>query len=131
MTSQLIGRFIGSAISATRAVYGEGPLTRYAARLVVPSDTEHEILALKGIAVAYVMAPRGQEPRYLREREILADLVGVLADRGPSELEQPFAADWRAAPDDATRLRVVVDQVASLTDLSALAQHRRLVTPGA
>jgi dGTPase len=129
MTSQLIGRFIGSAIGATRAVYGEGPLTRYAARLVVPSDTEHEILALKGIAVAYVMAPRGQEPRYQREREILADLVRVLADRAPDELEPPFAADWRAAPDDGARLRVVVDQVASLTDLSAIALHKRLVTP--
>lgn len=130
MTSQLIGRFIGSAITATRDVYGEGALTRYAARLMVPSDTEHEILALKGIAVTYVMAPRGEEPRYQREREILADLVHVLADHGPDELETPFAADWRAAADDAARLRVVVDQVASLTDLSALALHRRLVTPG-
>ncbi|PUB27084.1 dGTPase [Promicromonospora sp. AC04] len=129
MTSQLIGRFIGSAIAATRAEFGEGDLTRYAARLVVPADTEHEILALKGIAVTYVMAPRGQEPRYLREREMLTDLVRVLADRGPDELEKPFAADWRAAPDDAARLRVVVDQVASLTDLSAIALHRRLVTP--
>ena len=112
-------------------MYGEGLLTRYDARPVVPSDTEHEILALKGIAVAYVMAPRGQEPRYLREREILTDLVRVLADRAPSELEKPFAADWRAAPDDAARLRVVVDQVAWLTDLSALALHARPLTPGA
>ncbi|MFD6446777.1 hypothetical protein ACFWEJ_16850, partial [Promicromonospora sp. NPDC060204] len=31
------------------------------------------------------------------------------------------------ASDDAARLRVVVDQVASLTDLSAIALHRRLV----
>ena len=128
MTSQLIGRFIGSAIAATRAEYGEGALTRYAARLVVPAETEHEIMALKGIAVAYVMAPRGQEPRYAREREILTELVGVLADRGPGELEPPFAADWRTVSDDAARLRVVVDQVASLTDLSAIALHRRLVT---
>jgi dGTPase len=128
MTSQLIGRFIGAAIAATRAAYGEGALTRYAARLVVPAETEHEILALKGIAVAYVMAPRGQEPRYLREREILADLVRVIADRAPAELEPPFAADWHAASDDAGRLRVVVDQVASMTDLSAIALHARLVT---
>ena len=71
------------------------------------------------------MAPRGQEPRYLREREILADLVRVIADRAPDELEPPFAADWRAAPDDAGRLRVVVDQVSSLTDASAFTR-----TPG-
>ncbi|MDQ6740782.1 MAG: hypothetical protein M3021_10595, partial [Actinomycetota bacterium] len=34
---------------------------------------------------------------------------------------------WREASDDGARLRVVVDQVASLTDVSALALHERLV----
>ena len=38
-----------------------------------------------------------------------------------------FAADWRDADDDGARLRVVIDQVASLTDVSALALHERLV----
>jgi dGTPase len=38
----------------------------------------------------------------------------------------PFQADFAAAADDDTRLRVVVDQVASLTDASALAWHARL-----
>jgi dGTPase len=37
-----------------------------------------------------------------------------------------FRADYEAAGDDAERLRVVVDQVASLTDASALAWHDRL-----
>lgn len=129
-TSQLIGRFIGDALAATRAEYGDGPLTRYSARLVVPEETNAEILALKGIAVTYVMAPREREPLYLRQREMLADLVKVLADRAPLALEPPFAADWTAAPDDAARLRVVVDQVASLTDVSAMQLHARLVRPG-
>jgi dGTPase len=129
-TSQLIGRFIGDALAATRAEYGDGPLTRYSARLVVPEETSAEILALKGIAVTYVMAPREREPLYLRQREMLADLVKVLADRAPLALEPPFAADWTAAPDDAARLRVVVDQVASLTDVSAMQLHARLVRPG-
>ena len=127
MTSQLIGRFVDGAVSATRSEYGEGPLTRYGARLMVPEETELEILALKGIAVTYVMAPRGMEPRYEREREIIADLVRVLADRAPDELEQPFAADWKDAADDAERLRAVIDQVASLTDLSAMSLHVRLM----
>lgn len=129
-TSQLIGRFIGDAHAATRAEYGDGPLTRYSARLVVPEETSAEILALKGIAVTYVMAPREREPLYLRQREMLADLVKVLADRAPLALEPPFAADWTAAPDDAARLRVVIDQVASLTDVSAMQLHARLVRPG-
>src|SRR3712207_6657876 len=108
-TSQLIGRFAGAAQAATREKYGEGPLTRYAASLVVPHETLAEILVLKGLAVTYVMAPREQEPLYARQREILTDLVRVFADRAPLALEPPFAADWAAAPDDAARLRVVVE----------------------
>ena len=34
---------------------------------------------------------------------------------------------WRQAPDDAARLRVVVDQVASLTDEQAVAWHAALI----
>lgn len=126
MTSQLIGRFCGAAIRATRAVHGEAPLTRYAASLVVPPETVAEILVLKGLAVTYVMAPREQEPLYLRQRELVTELVGVLVERGADELEPPFAADWREAEDDGARLRVVVDQVASLTDVSAVDWHSRL-----
>jgi dGTPase len=96
---------------------------------VVPIETQAEILVLKGLAVAYVMAPRELEPLYHRQREVLADLVRVLGERAPLALEPPFAADWRAAADDAARLRVVVDQVASLTDVSAAELHARLVPP--
>ncbi|GAA4729220.1 deoxyguanosinetriphosphate triphosphohydrolase [Isoptericola chiayiensis] len=126
-TSQLIGRFSGAAQRATREVYGEGPLTRYTARLVVPPETADEILALKGVAVTYVMAPRESEPLYGAQREIVTELVEVLCDRAPVALEAQFAADWHAAPDDGARLRVVVDQVASLTDVSAMQLHARLV----
>lgn len=129
LTSQLIGRFCGAAIDATREVYGPGPLTRYDAELVVPDTTLAEILLLKGLAVTFVMAPREQEPLYRRQRELLADLVEVLSDRAPVALETPFAADWDRASDDAARLRVVIDQVASLTDVSAAAWHARLVHP--
>lgn len=129
MTSQLIGRFCGAVIQATREAYGPGPLTRYDAELAVPVPTQAEILVLKGLAVTYVMAPREHEPLYRRQREIIADLVAVLADRAPVALEPPFAADWQDAADDGARLRVVVDQVASLTDVSAAEWHARLVHP--
>jgi dGTPase len=128
-TSQLIGRFAKAAQRATRQGHGPEPLTRYAADLLVPVETQAEILVLKGLAVAYVMAPRELEPLYHRQREVLADLVRVLSDRAPIALEPPFAADWRAAADDAARLRVVIDQVASLTDVSAAELHARLVPP--
>jgi dGTPase len=61
-----------------------------------------------------------------RQRAVLAELVAALVERAPAHLEVPFAADWAAAPDDFARLRVVVDQVASLTDVSAGAWHARL-----
>lgn len=128
-TSQLIGRFAKAAQRATRELYGPGPLTRYGARLVVPDETVQEILVLKGLAVAYVMAPREREPLYHRQREVLADLVHIIADRAPLSLEPAFAADWAEAADDAARLRVVIDQVASLTDVSAGDWHARLVRP--
>ncbi len=130
-TSELIGRFAKAAQRATRERYGHGPLTRYAAALVVPAETTAEILVLKGLAVAYVMAPRELEPLYARQREMLTDLVRVLSQRAPLALEPPFAADWAQAPDDAARLRVVVDQVASLTDVSAAVYHARLLGGGA
>ena len=41
-----------------------------------------------------------------------------------------FAPLWKAAPDDAARLRVVIDQVASLTDHAAVAWHGTLVAAG-
>jgi dGTPase len=128
-TSQLNGRFARAAQVATRERYGPGPLTRYGADLIVPEETVAEILVLKGLAVSYVMAPRELEPLYQRQQDLLADLVRVLSDRAPIALEPPFAADWHAAADDAARLRVVVDQVASLTDVSAAAWHARLAPP--
>ncbi|HLS49327.1 MAG TPA: deoxyguanosinetriphosphate triphosphohydrolase, partial [Actinomycetaceae bacterium] len=129
LTSQLIGRFCGAAHDATREAAGEGPLTRYAADLVVPAATTAEIVVLKGVAAHYVMAPREQEPMHGHQRRVLQELVGALVDAGPQELEAPFVADWHAA-EEAGRLRVIIDQVASLTDASAHAWHDRLCSGG-
>jgi dGTPase len=67
-----------------------------------------------------------RQPIYQRQTDVLQQLVSVLNATGDSHLETMFAADWREAPDDSARLRVVIDQVASLTDASALALHERL-----
>ena len=99
---------------------------RYRADLVVPSDVRAEIQLLKGMAVHYVMSPRELEPVYFQQRTLLVDLVGALMDAGPAELEEPFAADWRATQDEGRRLRAVIDQVATLTDPSASRMHARL-----
>ncbi|KFI52483.1 deoxyguanosinetriphosphate triphosphohydrolase [Bifidobacterium biavatii] len=125
-TSDLIGRFAWSVEEATRAAYGAGPLVRYGANVVIPEETSYEIVALKGIAVYFVMEPRAREPLHQEERRIVEDLIDVLMADSPrpsDALETVFLDDWNDATNDDERLRVAVDQVASLTDTSALALH--------
>ncbi|HEX8630957.1 MAG TPA: deoxyguanosinetriphosphate triphosphohydrolase [Catenuloplanes sp.] len=126
MTSMLTGRFVAAAVDATVAAYGAGPLRRYAADLVVPRSVRAQCALLKGMALRYVMRRAGAAPWYTRQREILTDLVHGLTGRAPELLDPVFAPLFKAAGDDASRLRVVVDQVASLTDHAAVAWHRRL-----
>jgi dGTPase len=83
---------------------------------------------LKGIAAHYVMQADDRVALMARQRELLAELVAVLVDRGSDALDRPYADDWRHAADDSARLRVVIDQVASLTDLTAVSWHQRLVS---
>lgn len=127
VTSVLTGRFVAAAVGATRSAAGPGPLRRYAADLVVPRRTRAECALLKGLALRYVMRRPGARPWYEQQREILTGLVHALARRAPHGLDPVFAPLWQAAPDDAARLRVIIDQVASLTDPGAISWHRRLV----
>jgi dGTPase len=118
LTSQLIGRFAGTAVAATRAAHPAGSLTRFQADVVVPPETEAEIGVLKGIVAANVMSTNSRKPIYARQRGILTELADALWAR-PEHLDIGFAEDWLAAADDTARRRVIVDQVASLTDVSA------------
>ena len=130
MTSQLIGRFAMSAVEATRDVAGDGQLTRYGAQLVVPHETDLEIAVLKGIATAFVMTVRDAQPLYENQNEILTILVNALMETDGRFLSPEFTGDWREIGDgpgaEAARLRLVVDQVACLTDTSAVALHDRI-----
>ncbi len=56
---------------------------------------------LKGIAAHYVMRTDDRVALMERQRDLIADLVTALTDRGPDDLERPFADDWHAAADDA------------------------------
>lgn len=126
LTSQLIGRFAGGAVAATRAAFPQQALSRFGADIVVPREIQAEIAVLKGIVAAFVMSRNTRQPIYTLQREYLTSLADALYERGPEDLDAGFASDWRIAADDAARRRVVVDQVASLTDQSALAWHERL-----
>ena len=126
LTSDLIGRFCGAVQQATFAA-GQGPFVRYQAGISVPEESRVEMAVLKGIAAHYVMQAEDRLALMTRQRELLAELVDALLRVAPDHLERPFADDWLQATDDSERLRVVVDQVASLTDASAVSWHARVV----
>ena len=123
-TSTLIGRFCSAAERATRAAYGETDLTRYAADLVVPDRERAECALLKAVTALYVMRRPEAAAIQSRERDVVEELVHlVLANEA---LDPYFREQWDLAADDAGRSRVVVDQVAGLTDAAAVALHARL-----
>ncbi|KQY58861.1 deoxyguanosinetriphosphate triphosphohydrolase [Aeromicrobium sp. Root495] len=119
LTSGLIGRFAIAAQNATVHRWGSGPLTRYRADLEVPEGTRDEITVLKSIAAHYVMRADDRVAQLSDQRDLLRSLVSHLVLGGGRHLEPEFAADLERADGDAAALRVVIDQVASLTDVSA------------
>jgi dGTPase len=124
--SQLIGRFVLAAEVETRKVHGDGPLTRYSADLVVPREQKIEVDFLKSIAGHYLISAAASQERYAKQKVVIHELVEMLYAAAPKELDPIFEDDWKAATSDAQRLRVVVDQIASLTDPGAYLLHAHL-----
>ena len=125
-TSTLIGRFSRAAQIATQIVYGDAVLTRYAADLVVPEEARDEVAVMKAMAVRYVMRRPGAEAIYAEQRGIITEVVQALMDREGRDLDPLHGSAFTLAENDASRLRAVVDQVASLTDVSIVEWHQRL-----
>ena len=128
MTSRLIGRFVVTVEQATRAEHGPGPLTRHGGRLVVPREARAECAVLKAVAAHYVMHAAERVALHVRQREVVAELVAAF-EADPDRLDPDLRHDWDDAAGDAAALRVLVDQVASLTDVRALTLHRRWCRP--
>ena len=126
LTSDLIGRFCTDVRGATHEKYGTGPLTRYDADLVVPRETALAIATLKGVAAHYVMRADDRVAVLATQRAVVGDLVSALRSKGPELMQPVFRIDFEKAASQSDQLRVIVDQVASLTDASALAWHARL-----
>lgn len=126
LTSELIGRFCQAAERATYRPGSTAPSIRYAADLEVPRQQRLECALLKGVTAHYVMRREGAVASQARERAVLTELAQALADGAPQALDPMFRPAYLAAAGDAGRLRVIVDQVASLTDTSAVAWHARL-----
>ena len=125
-TSQLIGRFVLAAELETRAVHGDGPLTRYNANLEIPREQKIEVDFLKAVAGHYLINAAASQERYAKQQVVIHELVEMLFTAAPNELDPIFEDDWKIATTDSERLRVVVDQIASLTDPGAYALHAHL-----
>jgi dGTPase len=139
LTSELVGRFCQAAEQATLAATNPTNLStptdpvdlpglsRYAATLVVPRRQLLECALLKAVAAHYVMTREGAAAQQARERELIAELALAIERGAPSTLDPVFRPSWDGAAGDEARRRVIIDQVASLTDTSAMVWHRRLV----
>jgi dGTPase len=125
LTSELVGRFCQAAEEATLS--GDLPvLSRYAADLAVPRRQLLECALLKAVAAHYVMTREGAAAQQARKRELITELALAIERGAPSTLEAVFRPAWDAADSDEARRRVIIDQVASLTDTSAMVWHGRL-----
>jgi len=126
-TSQLIGRFVLAAELETRKIHGDGPLSRYSADLEIPREQIVEVDFLKAIAGHYLINAAHSQNRYAKQQLIVSELVEMLRARAPQELDSFFLKSWNEASDEIARMRVIIDQVAALTDPGAYALHARLL----
>jgi dGTPase len=114
-TSQLIGRFVLAAELETRK------------DLEIPREQIVEVDFLKAIAGHYLINAAHSQDRYAKQQLIVSELVEMLRARAPQELDSFFLKSWNEAGDEIARMRVIIDQVAALTDPGAYALHARLL----
>jgi dGTPase len=126
LTSALIGSFVSRTVDATAQAHS-GLLSRYRANLVVPEEVRSEIAVLKGLVSSFLMSHESRREYYERQRELVIELADALLAANGKELDSYCSLAWSKATDETDRHRVIVDQVACLTDQGALNLHQRLL----
>lgn len=116
LTSQLVGRYVGAVTRATLGGNDGITLGRQHGRLVVPPDVEAEVRLLKTVAVLYVMDQPSHQARQDRQRDRIYRVHEYLRAGAPGTLDTMFQAWFNAAETDLERERVIVDQIASMTE---------------
>ena len=126
LTSQLVGRFALAAERETREHFGDGDLVRYSANLLVPRAQRVEVALLKSMAGHYIIRAEKSQERYATQQQVIVDLVQAVREKAPDSLESFFLQEWNRATNEREKMRVVIDQIASLTDVGAYALHEQL-----
>ncbi|WP_431308466.1 deoxyguanosinetriphosphate triphosphohydrolase [Corynebacterium imitans] len=120
LTSQLVGRYVGGVTQATLADEANQALSTGLGRqhgdLVIPPDVEAEVRLLKTVAVLYVMDIPAHLARQDRQRERIFRVHEYLRAGAPGTLDTIFRTWFEAAETDTERERVIVDQIASMTE---------------
>lgn len=125
LSSDQIGSFVSRTTESVLQNAPRESLTRYRAGVIIPSKVQSEIAVLKGLVASQVMTHNSRQPLYAKQRELLMELSDALL-ANPARLDAVSAEAWQSASSEPAKRRVVVDQVASLTDPAAIALHKEL-----
>jgi dGTPase len=127
LTSDLIGSFVSRTTDSILENSSKNSLTRFNAGVIIPSKVRSEIAVLKGLVAYFLMTKPDRQGYYEDQRLLLIELADALLASGPEHLDAISLEAWNQSIPDFAKKRVIVDQVASLTDPGAIGLHRSLV----
>lgn len=127
LTSDLIGSFVSRTTETVLENAPQASLTRFNAGVIVPSKVRSEIAVLKGLVASFLMSSPDRQPFYEAQRVLLVELADALLAAGDEYLDPISKEAWHQASSDIAKRRVIVDQVASLTDQAATVLHHQLI----
>ena len=127
LTSSVIGRFVSRTTEATFEANQDKNFARYAADIIVPDEVTAEIAIFKGIVSYFLMSAGTKQGFYESQRLILTELADALLASNGRELDAFSKLQWENAKGEVEKHRVIVDQIATLTDASAISMHEKLI----
>jgi dGTPase len=130
LTSSVIGSFVSRTTEATFQANADSLFARYAGDVVVPIEVQAEIAIFKGLASYFLMSLDERVGYYEDQRTLLKELADVLLASNGEYLDGYSKEAWSKAKSDTGKHRVIVDQIAVLTDAAASKMHEALVLKG-
>lgn len=127
LSSSLIGSFVLASTDRTLESANSTEVSRYQSQLLVPIEIRAQISVLKGLVSAFLMSIESRKGFYEYQRAILTELADALLSANGKNLDAYSTWAWLRANGEAEQRRVIVDQVACLTDQSAIKLHYDLV----